>query len=568
MSRFDGDRVGTGTEADVQLLQVHVGDAALEGFSADDRIGSHSEAVQTCVSDREHIIGDAGPVVDVQDVNLVRFLDEVVPVDRRDKIAVADGRVFLPRCREADGVVDDVRMIGGPQVDGVGQSLGHGGQIVPGLRGILEGRAVQVHGPDLSGVHRPAQGDFREQPVHACRSERGPGQPAVPLGHFRRKGGAAINGETLVGHGHRVSAGTDGSPELLGHRVERERIGPTTRRIGEGGAAQLDFPHLVPQDGSGQCEIHGRVHRRDGAAARNAAGSLTIGHCDRRGEGARSVFRLDGQRMTRQPVRQGQFHRGPDAGRTNDRDLIGVVVHPRVESGHAAALGVDVGDMRVRQTGGAVDDVPRGDRPVGQVPVRLARHHEGVVQEAVLAVADAAVEGDGTSDLVDPFAHRREYLQIPPLEKGIVGGRDQNRLLPVPGVPLAVGGRENQLRRDRSARGVRRKRHGRSAAGIDFVDGTQRCAVHPAQREDTAGQGGAVGRIVPDLGEQIDGDVRQFVPVTNSGGIRRDAVERQCPDLPLGRRPGQFDVEGLLVRRRRNDHSSLRIRDDRQVRYE
>ena len=110
-------------------------------------------------------------------------------------------------------------------------------------------------------------------------------------------------------------------------------------------------------------------------------------------EAAGTVLGLDGERIGLHPP-QRQIHGGTDARRIDYRDLVGEIVHARVETGHFAAFGIDVGDMRIRQRAiaGRRIRAKTGDRAVGQVPVGLADHHERVVELVGIRVLDAAFD--------------------------------------------------------------------------------------------------------------------------------------------------------------------------------
>ncbi len=120
--------IRTRAETDVDLLEIGVGDATLDGLAANDGVGPHAQAEETAVSQGAEVIRYAVAVVDIQNIDLVRLIGKNIAVDRTDEIPQPTGERLPPARGELDGIEFDARMKCRVLIDQRGKSPSHARQ--------------------------------------------------------------------------------------------------------------------------------------------------------------------------------------------------------------------------------------------------------------------------------------------------------------------------------------------------------------------------------------------------------------------------------------------------------
>ena len=157
MRGFDVQGIVARAEHQVDLLEIVVGNPAVERFPRDGGIGPHSQAIKPVFRERAHVVGYAGLVVDIQHIDLRGLGDQHVAVDRRNEVAQSVGRCMLgirgPRRSEGRRLILEVGVVVGAQIDGISNSAGNGLEVVAGpgrvaKRDRCSARLGQLDGPD------------------------------------------------------------------------------------------------------------------------------------------------------------------------------------------------------------------------------------------------------------------------------------------------------------------------------------------------------------------------------------------------------------------------------------
>ncbi len=387
----------------------------------------------------------------------------------------------------------------------------------------------------------------------------------------------------MAGTSHAVAASDKFLGQALRNLVERKRVigrgarGPAAGGVGEESAVGIDLPDAVLEYVALQHDVCAGVKRIGVALAADAvinprrerrAAHRETGDLHRAG----AVLGLDRQGVAFEAAQQ-QVHRRAHTRRVDHRDLVGEVVHARIETRHLAACRIDVRDVRIGQRtdldGLTLDRgcgrTEAGDRAVRQHPVGLARRHERLVERTNVGVLRAAVDEQRAADGIDALAHRREDLEVVALEDLVVARRHRHRLLPVPAIPVARSLREHQLRGDRSACFRCRQHHGRRACGLDRVAGRHggalvgigHCQYETCQR-------GAQGGKRPQLVVQAQRNRAQVVAVLDIVEVI-DAVQRDGPALALGDLAREVELD-LRCRELRDRRAAVRVWQDGEQR--
>ena len=489
VGRDDSEGVIARAQRDVKHFEVAVDDPAGQDAAGDHSVAGHAQAVERRRGEHTHVGGRAAGVGHVQGIDLHRFVDAGIQIDRPVEVLVAcrglvefarlDDRHLAHRrdfdARGKGGVVevcDDEPVAAGGRAerrhrtgdDALRQFARHVGQRVArldhiGVRGS-EGGVVEDHRPHLA---------FEE----GGRVERDAGSPG--LGRGRCQVGHAERGTGAVDHVEGRAVGQRGEAV---RRVDVDRRGQRGDHAGSG------------------------VGRAGGDAVLGAG----IAHPDERDVG----------HVLRQRPRPAQRGRGGGAdqadGGRGEAQVVGLADDREGHSGRRAAARPE-DDQRAVLGGrgeGGVGGADLCGQSGGDVGRRFAGHHDVLVVDAAQA---------GAPDL---DGHRRAgQLRRPGARRG---GRRYQR-------DIAAGGRRIEI----ALVGRRDRHHGDKAAG----DGCRR-----DQHQALAFCRGDIAAACVDQSRQRLGHIAHAVVALRVVVVGTRATARRCqcegPFLAGHRVAGQF----------------------------